>query len=135
MDQRNSTVDGLAHARQAFAKALASRDAPFAASIYAEDARLLPPLVDLVEGRDEIQAFWQAGVDSGIAGVDLEPLDCTELGSVAYELGRYSISMGADAARIVERGRYMTVHRLIDGRWQRAAEMFTSDSQPGGNQS
>ncbi len=114
---------------------MARRDATSAAATYAEDARLLPPLVDLIEGRDQILAFWQAGVDSGITRVDLEALDCKELGALAYELGRYSISTDAaepGTTRVVERGRYITVHQLIDGHWQRAVEMFTSDHEATG---
>jgi len=138
-------AEGLDQARQAFSAAVARRDARAAAAAYAEQARLLPPLVDLVEGRDQILAFWQAGVDSGIAGVDLQPFECIELPGVAYEVGRYAISTSVeasdtsghvfDSARVVERGRYLTVHRLIDGRWQRAVEMLTSDHQPGENRS
>ncbi len=142
MHQHERPVDDLAHTRQSFTEAMARRDAKSAAAAYAEDARLLPPLVDLIEGREEILAFWQAGIDSGISSLDLEPLDCIELEACAYELGRYAISaMTADAdttghiagpAHVVERGRYITVHQLIDGRWLRAVEMFASDNQPGG---
>lgn len=135
MHQHESAASDLHHARQELTTSLARRDASSAASAYAEDARLLPPLVDLVEGREQIRAYWQAGVDSGITGVVMEAFDCVELGAVAYEHGRYSISMAPSRRRVVERGRYITVHRLIDGRWLRAVEMFTSDGQPGGNQS
>lgn len=135
MHQHDSATHDLARNRLELTESLARRDAVSAASAYTADARLLPPLVDVVEGRDQIRAFWQAGVDSGIAGVEFEPIDCIALDAVAYELGRYSISTTADTGRVVERGRYITIHRLIDGRWLRAVEMLASDNQPAGDRS
>jgi ketosteroid isomerase-like protein len=142
MNQSNG-APSLAEARQGLGASIARHDARTAATSYTADARLLPPLGDVVQGREDIRAFWQAGVDSGICGLDFDLLDCVELGGVAYELGRYAISAisveldttghMAGPARVVERGRYIAVHQLIEGRWLRAAEMFASDNQPGGD--
>jgi ketosteroid isomerase-like protein len=130
---QNDPAGSLSDARHDLTASIARHDASSAASTYTEDARLLPPLVDFVRGREDIRAFWQAGVDSGIASLDFEPLECIELESVAYEIGHYAIAVASDTSSVVERGRYLTVHRLIDGRWLRAVEMYTSDYGPGGD--
>lgn len=123
----------LAENRAAFVAALAGRDAKAAAAVYAEDARLLPPSADLIEGRQAIAAFWRAGLEAGISDVELEPLQVQPYDGVAYEIGRYALWMEPDgeAGPVVDRGKYVLVHeRQADGSWRRAVEMFNPDAPP-----
>jgi uncharacterized protein (TIGR02246 family) len=119
----------LAAARTAFVAALNEGDASAAAVAYAEDARMLAPSADLLEGRDAIGAFWRAGLEAGIADVELDVIEVAHA-EVAYELGRYALSLQpADGAAIVDRGKYLLIHaRQADGSWRRAVEMFGPDA-------
>ena len=124
--------DLIARHRQAFADAVRRGDANAAASVYAADAHLLPPSAGPMIGRDEIRAYWQAGIDAGVADVSLIAEGAQQNDGLAYETGTYVIRVEpADGARLVERGHYVHVYqRQVDGSWQRAVEIFS----PGGGE-
>jgi uncharacterized protein (TIGR02246 family) len=118
--------------RLAFEDALGSGDATAAASIYADDATLLAPAADVLRGRAAIERFWQTGVETGIEKVSLERLDLQLFGEIAFEVGEYTLHVAAESgAAVVDRGRYLIVHRAEgDGLWRRCAEMFSPDRPP-----
>jgi uncharacterized protein (TIGR02246 family) len=117
--------------RTAFAAAIRRGDAVAAASIYADDATLLAPAADVVRGRPAIERFWQTGLETGITEVELEALDVQHSGEIAFEVGRYALRVAPESGMpVVDRGRYLIVHRVgSDGHWRRAAEMFSSDAE------
>lgn len=119
--------------RLAFLSALSSGDAEAAAAIYADDATLLAPAADVLHGRQAIERFWRTGVETGIEQVELAVIDLQQRGDVAFEVGRYELHVLPESgARVVDRGRYLVVHRVeADGHWRRAAEMFSPDTVPG----
>jgi ketosteroid isomerase-like protein len=115
-------------ARAAFIEAIRARDSSAIAGLYADGARLVAPATELVRGRDAVASFWQAGVETGIASVELDPDDVEMVSDVACELGRYALRLEAeDAPSIVDRGRYLLVYVLRGGAWQRAIEMLSPD--------
>jgi ketosteroid isomerase-like protein len=120
----------IAESRVAFVAALRGGDATAASAVYAEDARLLPPSAELLQGREAIEAFWKAGVEAGISEVELEALEFESDGGLAYEIGRYALRLRpADGGTVVDRGKYLLVHqRGPDGSWRRAAEMFNPEA-------
>ena len=124
--------ESIAAHRQSFVDALRKGDARAAASVYTENAHLLAPSSDAVFGRDDIRAYWQAGIDAGVAEISLNASGSEQNDGIAYETGRYVIRVdGADASRAVERGHYVQVYqRQADGSWQRAVEIFS----PGGGE-
>ena len=130
--QNDLLDDAIAAMRAAFVDALARGDAAAAAAVYTETARLLPPESEPMEGRPAIEAFWRAGIESGIAEVELEARELDQRDGLAYEIGRYALRLrAADGGTIVDRGKYVLVHRRQpDGTWRRAVEMFSPDGQP-----
>ena len=116
-------------ARSAFVTALHRADASAVSALYADDARLLTPTAQLFEGRDAIAAFWQAGLDVGMAEIELEELNVEHDCGVAWEIGRYALRLQeADGTVVVDRGKYVLVHRRQqDGSWLRAVEMFNPE--------
>jgi ketosteroid isomerase-like protein len=121
-------LDELALARTAFVDAIRRGDRRAVAELYGDDARLVAPNTDPLRGRDDVEAFWGAGVDSGITSVELRPEDVELAGSVAWEVGAYVLRMDSpDRAPIVDGGRYLLIYRLDGERWLRTAEMFRPD--------
>jgi uncharacterized protein (TIGR02246 family) len=115
-----------------FVAALRRRDAAAASAVYADNARLLPPASQAVVGRDQIRAFWEAGLTSGITDISFEPSDQRADGALACEAGRYMLRFDPpDGTTLVERGHYVHVHeRQRDGSWLRSVEIFTPGGQP-----
>jgi ketosteroid isomerase-like protein len=122
----------IAGTRAEFVRALLRGDAVAASAVYADDAQLLAPSAELFDGREAIAAFWRAGLDAGIAGVELEELKLEGSGGVAWEIGRYALRLEpADGETVIDRGNYLLVHeRQRDGSWRWAAEMFNPDALP-----
>ena len=59
-------------------------DAEGLASLYTEDAKILPPNMDMLEGKDSIQAFWQGALDMGIKSFKSEMIDMDASGNLEY---------------------------------------------------
>ena len=123
--RRYGGSDELARARDVLAHALVAGDALAASTAYAEDAKLLAPATGLVEGRGEIEAFWRAGIEAGVADLELEPKVVEHGDAIAYEIGDYSLRVGNGDETIVDLGTYALVHqRQQDGRWLRTLELL-----------
>jgi ketosteroid isomerase-like protein len=122
--------ESIARGRTEFVDALRRGDARAAAATYTTDAHLLAPSVSPIVGRDDIRAFWQAGIDAGVADVLLNADELSQSDGLAYETGAYAFRIGADGTnRVVERGHYVQVYqRQSDGTWQRTVEIFSPAS-------
>jgi ketosteroid isomerase-like protein len=108
----------------ALAAALARGAAPGAAALYSDDGRLLAPAAGIVCGRDQIEAYWRAGIGLGLFRLELEAREVEVIDGLAIEVGRYAIAVasGADA------GEYLVLHRRqADGTWRRAVDVFNPD--------
>jgi ketosteroid isomerase-like protein len=129
MSKRGSR-DPIECCRIRFVDAVRRGDADDASSVYDVHAHLLAPSSAPIVGRDEIRAFWQAGIDSGVADLSLVVDEVSQHHELAYETGSYLLRVGpGNDGRIVERGHYVLVlKRQEDGSWLRTVEIFT----PGG---
>ena len=119
-------------ANERFVAGIRSQDPSTASSGYAQNARLLAPSADLIEGRQGIESFWRAGLDAGIRDVSRVPVRIEAHGSVAFEIGRYAIRLRPpDGGCVVDRGSYLLVHeRSAMGDWSWTLEMFTPEGTP-----
>jgi ketosteroid isomerase-like protein len=63
-----------------------------------------------------------------MADIELEPVELRTRGLLAYEVGRYRLSVQpTDGPTVVERGHYVQLHeQQPDGTWQRAFELYSS---------
>jgi uncharacterized protein (TIGR02246 family) len=127
-----SIAEDLETCRAAFASALRTGDAVAAAEAYADDATLIAPAAEVIHGRLAIEGFWRTGVETGIERIDLTVVTLQRRGDVAMEVGRYALHVTPEGGdRVVDRGRYLVLHRASpDGRWRRCAEMFSPDRPP-----
>jgi uncharacterized protein (TIGR02246 family) len=108
-------VDAIKEANENFASCMRRGDARALARLYSEDAMLLPPGSDFVEGREEIQTFWRNVMDVGISDVELDTLELHDFGGMALEIGTYKLHAGRAA---VNAGKYVVVWRQEDLCWR-----------------
>jgi uncharacterized protein (TIGR02246 family) len=64
--------DQIESAYKVWNEAFNHGDAAGVASLYTENARLLPPTHDIVEGRRAIEEFWDGLLKAGVTGHRLE---------------------------------------------------------------
>ncbi len=115
-----SDIDAL---NATFVQGLEKGDAAAMVSVYAADARLMPPGTPTLTG-PAIQEFWQGAIDSGVAGGALETVSFEEHGDVAVEEGEYRIQAGD---QVVDHGKYVVVHRRQDdGSWRFGVDIWNS---------
>lgn len=121
-------IPELDSARSAFVEAVHRHEPATIAGLYSARARLVAPGSNVLRGRDDVAAFWRAGLETGVTDIELAPEDVELLPSVALEVGHYVIRVEFEpGAEVVDRGRYLLVYRVEHGRWVRAAEMFAPD--------
>jgi ketosteroid isomerase-like protein len=107
-----------------FVEAVEKGDAAAIASLYAPDARAMPPGAPTVTGQG-IQDLWQGFLDMGVNGAALTTVSLEELGDVAIEVGQYEMRVNANVADV---GKYVVVHRRQpDGSWKFGIDMWSSD--------
>jgi uncharacterized protein (TIGR02246 family) len=121
----------IAESNRRFVAAASRGDAWAMASVYADDAELLPPNAKPLRGRDAIERFWQGGIEMGIQSVAIDTHRLESAGRLAYEVGTYTLQIGTNGASATEVGKCILIHRrLPDNSWRRAVEIFNWNEDP-----
>lgn len=122
-------VAALQAVDQAWAKAYNAGDADAVASLYDEQAVLLPPGAPATKGRPAIRAFFAKDTaESQKAGVTFV-LDSNPAGGVAgdtgWQSGTYAVK--DKAGKVVETGKYLSVSVKKGGKWLYVRDTWNSD--------
>lgn len=111
-----------------FIEAFNKGDAAAVANMYTADARLLPPNGEMVEGRENIQKFWQGGISAGLKLVTLETVHVESQGNIAVEVGRYTLTItSAGGATTTDKGKYVVQWKREGRNWKLAVDIFNSN--------
>lgn len=126
---KSATVEDLGQMNRDFAKALLAKDAAAAASVYDENASLLPPNEPIVTGRANIQAYWQGLIDAGLVDAKVVTIDAKSDGDLGYEIGTFELKIQLeDGTIIIEKGKYTEVlERNKEGYWMSLYGMWSAN--------
>ncbi|WP_114948303.1 YybH family protein [Microvirga calopogonii] len=118
--QDQTTIQSL---NDQFARAFNTGDIATLASLYAEDAVILPPGAEMMKGRSSIQAFWKSAAeqlgDAKLTAVDVKPLG----GNAAREIGTFSLrTKGLQPQEIT--GKYVVVWEKVGSDWKLATDIW-----------
>jgi uncharacterized protein (TIGR02246 family) len=103
-------------------------DAAAVANMYTMGARVLPPNSEMVEGRANIQKYWQDAISAGLKFVSLEPVHVETHGNIAVEIGRYTLTVpGAGGTTTTDRGKYVVVWKREGRNWKLAVDTFNTN--------
>lgn len=117
-------TEDIKKANENFMEAYNSGDAQALAACYTEEGKLLPPNSDIIEGREKIAEYWQAGMDMGPAKLVLETKWAKSFGEVANEEGEYKVySPDGD---LISFGKYIVIWKLIEGKWMLCIDIWNS---------
>jgi ketosteroid isomerase-like protein len=98
------------------AEVIAKRDAKRLDRVYTADARVLPPGASMMEGREQVIAFWQQAISAlDIKGVKLTTLDAEQVGDRVLEIGRAELRVGSGNTVTVK---YVVEWKQEDGDWK-----------------
>jgi uncharacterized protein (TIGR02246 family) len=103
-------------------------DAEALASLYADDAVLLPPDHEPVRGRAAIGDFWRQGTDEGL---EVTTVTVEVDGNLGYLVGRYHLP--ATDEEPADSGKYvMCLKRQRDGTWKLTADIWNRSGEEQG---
>lgn len=117
-------VETILSIDRSFQEAVKNGDWQVLRGVYAEDAVMLPPGAETVEGVDAILEFWQSANPEGLEGFDTDTEVIHGDATIGYHRGTWSYGSGDEMVS----GKYMWVlRRMPDGQWKIVADMFNMD--------
>jgi uncharacterized protein (TIGR02246 family) len=112
-------------------KAYNGGDAKGVAAQYAEDALLLPPGASAVSGRPAILDYFTKDIAgskaAGVVFVISARTDVGVSGNMGWESGTYKVTV---KGAVVETGKFLSVSRKKDGKWQYIRDTWNADATP-----
>ncbi|MGJ7913898.1 YybH family protein [Massilia sp. LXY-6] len=120
--------DEIQAAQDRLAEAVSARDASGAASLYTEDARLIPQGGPACASSDAIAAFFAGSFDKGIVGARFTTNEVDGDDAQATEIGNFELdAMLPGGERVLAaQGRYLIVWRKTAGEWRIHRDMFNT---------
>ena len=107
-----------------FESTFARGNAADVADFYTDDGMLLPTGSDFVQGKQDIEAFWQAAIDMGIKNIKLDIIELEQHGDTAIEMSKYTLSSAADD--VIDQGKGIVIWKYVDGAWKLHRDIWTS---------
>jgi ketosteroid isomerase-like protein len=84
--------------------------------VYTTQARILPPGAPMIEGREQIKAFWkQAVAGMGVTSAKLTTVDAEPAGDGVIEIGRADLTVASGQVVTVK---YVVCWKQEDGAWK-----------------
>ena len=106
-----------------WAAAFNEGDAAAVAALYTEDAYLLAPDMEITQGRDGIQKFWQGGIEQ-LSDMKLTVVDVKLLGENALrEVGTFTAKTKGDQPQEVS-GKYVNIWEKVGDEWKLATDIY-----------
>ncbi len=106
-------------------------DAAGLASLYTNDAVLMPPNESAVTGNQAIESWFQTTFDQFTIEFTLASDELEVVGDLAFDGGSYMIALTpkADGEPMEETGKYIIILRKqVDGSWKLVRDIWNSDS-------
>ena len=93
-------------------------------AMYAEDARLLPPNAEMLQGHDELGAALGALTEAGIK-LELGTVEAVVAGDIGHKVGTFT--MFAPDGSVIDQGKFIETWKQVGGEWVIANDIFNSD--------
>ena len=123
LGQDRATIEKL---NEAWTAAFNKGDAAAVATLYTEDAHLLPPGAEMVKGRAAIEAFWRQAAQQ-LGDAKLTTLDVLPLGpNAAREIGTVTLKAKSQPPQEIT-GKYVVVWRKVGPDWKLATDIWNSN--------
>lgn len=98
------------------------------AALYSDNAFLLPPHQDMINGRDNIEAFWRMGLEMGLKDAVLTSAEVEVHEGRIREIGTYNLKIWPEGKTAWEdAGKYLVIWRkTADGSLQLEADIWNT---------
>jgi len=105
-----------------------TKDAQKLSMLFTGGGSVLPPNASAVRGTENVREYYVNRFAQGASDLALEPQTVTGVGTLAYAMGDYRLTMAppnGESRR--DRGKFLFVLRNVDNKWQLEVLMFSSD--------
>ena len=93
--------------------------------VYTAGARILPPGAPMMEGRDQIKAFWQAAIKSmGASSAKLSTVRAEAAGETIVEIGSADLAVAGGTATV----KYVVHWKQEDGAWKWHVDIWNASA-------
>ncbi len=123
-------LEALNKLREEFVSVHNANDASTLATLYTDEAVLMPPNEQAATGKQAIESWFQTSFDQFTAELTLSAVELQVAGDWAFERGTYTISLTpkADGESIEDTGKYVVIsQKQADGSWKLASDIWNSD--------
>ncbi|MBL1275702.1 MAG: DUF4440 domain-containing protein [Ectothiorhodospiraceae bacterium] len=94
------------------------------AEFYTDNGMLLPAGSDFIQGKQDIEAYWQLAIEMGIKNVKLDLIELEQHGDTAIEMSKYLMS-SADG-QVIDQGKGIAIWKCEDGVWKMHRDIWNS---------
>lgn len=116
-------------ANQQFGQAFVKGDSATMIGLYHTQARIYPPNMAMLNNRTDMGRMIAGVPASGIQNMQLTTTDVIGSGDLVVETGTFEMR---DATKTVDRGKYIAVWKLENGRWRIYRDIWNSDMSMAG---
>jgi uncharacterized protein (TIGR02246 family) len=100
-------------------------DAAAVAALYTDDGMVMAPNSEVITGHDNIAAFWQGAMDSGVTDLQTVTEEMEVLDDTAIERGTAQLFL-ADGTS-VETAKYILIWKEVNGEWLLHRDIWNSN--------
>ena len=113
---QDADVQAIEALSDRYVAAQAERDVEALTALYTDDAILFNSIGLVLEGREALIAYWQAGFEGPPQYLDVDTRETVVIGETGYSIGTYSV-MNEEGAVVVH-GYFMAIVNRVDGEWR-----------------
>jgi len=93
--------------------------------VYTSDASILPPGAPMIEGRDQIKAFWKQAIASmGVTSAKLATVSAEAAGDGILEIGKADLTVGDGQTVTVK---YVVYWKQENGTWKWHVDIWNTN--------
>ena len=124
MQPENAAVTAILERYQHWMRSIRARDLDAILDLYADDATYMPPGKPAFSGKQALREIWASYLQrDGFVANYFPTIHLSAAGDMAYDIGRYQISMKKEGRPVAFEGKYVVVWRLEDGRWKAVVDI------------
>lgn len=123
--EHRSLFEDVVAANEQLTAAFNKQDADAMSAMYTQDAQLLPPNSQLVDGKEAIKDFWGAVFNMGFNKVILETIEVSGTGNTIYEVGSFTMYNNDE---VFDNGKFMVVWKNVDSKWLLHRDIWNSNN-------
>lgn len=122
--KKMSDVDQIKALDSGVATGINAGDAAAVVSHYTDNAAIHPPGAGRMDGKEAIEAYWQAGIDGGLSDVSIVATSIDINGNASVSVGTLSGKMGDTALS----GKYVVIGMKTDAGWKIHHDIWNFDA-------